>query len=82
MKNRKVYLPVLAFVLLFAVLLVFLLIRNNKTTDASAEKLSAVSVSVRAEVPEEKAKEEAADETAAAEKVQPDDEKEQPFLVH
>ena len=73
--------PVLAFVLLFAVLLVFLLIRNNKTTDASAEKLSAVSVSVRAEVPEEKAKEEAADETAAAEKVQPDDEKEQPFLV-
>ena len=81
MKNRKVYLPVLAFVLIAAALLVFLLTRNNKTNDAFTEKQSAVSVSVQEEVPEEKAKDEAADETAAAEKAQPDDEKEQPFLV-
>ncbi len=81
MKNRKVYLPVLAFVLIVAALLVFLLTWNNKTNDAFTEKQSAVSVSVQEEVPEEKAKDEAADETAAAEKAQPDDEKEQPFLV-
>ena len=82
MKNRKVYLPILALVLLAAVLLVFLLIQNNKTTDASAEMESDVSASVPTEAPEGK-KEEASDKSAAAEKDQPDEEKEkdQPFLV-
>ena len=57
MKNRKVYLPILALVLLAAVLLVFLLIQNNKTTDASAEMESDVSASVPTEAPEGKKEE-------------------------